>query len=181
MEREEHKIIHIKKIKHNDMKALKCPCCGANLPLDDNKSTTCLYCGVNIVFSKKISSQLDKRNETTKQCIAAPNIEELNNENHENHVITKIEKGDKTGKLSDKAKTSLIGLGIMAISGIGLYLSFTVYPPKYSNSDTQFFLRILLLCASLAGIGLGGIGSIADFDSDSDFNDKDNHIDGGKK
>ena len=178
MEREEHKIIQIKKIEHNDMKALNCPCCGANLPLDDNKSTTCSYCGVKIVFSKKISSQLDKHNEATKQSIAAPDIEELNNENHENHVIIKIEKDDKKGKLSDKSKTLLIGLGIMAISGIGLYLSLAVYNPKFSKDDFQFLRRILLLLGSLAGISLGGLADVSAF---SDFDDKGNYIGGGKK
>lgn len=166
MGRKEHKIKKVKKTKSSDIGVLKCPCCGAALPLSDSKSITCSYCGVSVILSNELlilDDEQSKKMAQDKSIIQeyesddelAPSIEELDNENRERHTIVKVEKNSKSKRLSDRKIFTLGSLGVMSISGIVFYIMCKYYPPNQSNNDLSFLVRALLLLGSGLGTGAG--------------------------
>lgn len=190
MGRKKQKIKKVQKTKASDIKALKCPCCGATLPLSDSKSTTCSYCGVNVMLSdnllilgdeqsKKIAQDKLIIREYESDDELAPSMEEIENENRERHTIVKVEKGSKTRRLSDRKISILKSLGFMSINGIVFYIMVKYYPPNQSNNDLSFLVRALLLLGSLIGADFGFMSLLDDLDKDDLYDKNDDLSKGG--
>ena len=164
MGRKKQKIKKVLKAKTNDIKALKCPCCGATLPLSDSKSTTCSYCGVSVILSDNLlifDDEQSKKMAQDKSIIQeyvpddelAPSIEELDSKNRQNHRIIRIKKNDKIDN-GDK-DAILLCLGITAIGSLSFYLADFIEPKNNTLMTLRLFLGLGLMVAVIGVLGTG--------------------------
>lgn len=94
------------------LKALKCPSCGADISLDDNREFGfCLYCGSRIQVGEQINIHV-----THEFKDESPNVNVTNNYYYDNDNIENV---TKSHVIIDKPRGKKLGWGIvLAIIGI---------------------------------------------------------------